>query len=57
MGSALFTGRESHTHLHPPHAMRCQDYLTVIKDPIDLSKIKQRLDDKYYKSKDMVKFY
>ena len=39
----------------PVDTSEVEDYLTVIKDPIDLSKIKQRLDEKYYKSKEMVR--
>eukprot|EP00617_Octactis_speculum_P000637 CAMPEP_0185776368 /NCGR_PEP_ID=MMETSP1174-20130828/85401_1 /TAXON_ID=35687 /ORGANISM="Dictyocha speculum, Strain CCMP1381" /LENGTH=101 /DNA_ID=CAMNT_0028464281 /DNA_START=21 /DNA_END=326 /DNA_ORIENTATION=+ len=31
------------------------DYLSIIKDPIDLSLIKRRLDDEFYKSRDMLK--
>merc|ERR1712070_363974 len=39
----------------PVDTEEVQDYLTIIKDPIDLSKIKERLDADHYKSKEMLK--
>ena len=53
----IFTNIEKSEHawpfLEPVNAQEVQDYYNVIKDPMDLSKIKEKLNNGLYKTKEM----